>query len=260
MQKQETLSYEEQFADQSVGFSPYTLWSTGIVPAQTLLKVDSYSLACVPFQFSMRKAVLMGALSQDEIAFFQRYKGALAGLALSFQKAQDRTPIKVFCRCQVDTIGMWKGREGVGLFAFSWKPIPPDLIQILGEYHLSIERLRLQYDDLKGRSIQIGPEAAKKLGYNNYAVMTLDGVQHKLAVFSLGAGQAEFLLPLKSPDLAEGGSFSLSLAFIRYRFALKGKILKAERLPSGVQKVKAGLEFSPELVELVSEYFFSNHR
>jgi hypothetical protein len=260
MEKHETLSYEEQFKDQSVSFSPYALWNTGIAPAQTLLKVDTYNLACVPYQFGMRKAALICALSKDELVFFQRFKNALAGLALSFQQTESREAIKVFCRCQIEAIGQMKDREQFGLIICSWKPIPPDLAQILGEYFLCVERLRLQYSELEGRSVSVNAETARKLGYNNFAILTVNGEQQKLALFTLGVNRLEFLLPMKAPDLAPGTAGVFSLYFQRYRFSVKGSIESSVRLPTGVQKAKARLEFSAELVQVVTDYLFAERR
>ena len=53
MQKQEALSNEEQFGDAPLYFNSFAVHSTGIIKAQTLLRVDTYNLACVPYQFSM---------------------------------------------------------------------------------------------------------------------------------------------------------------------------------------------------------------
>lgn len=261
MVKQETLSYEEQFKNQSVNFTPHALWGTGIMTSQSLLKVDTFNLACIPYQFGMQRAILLCALSRDEIAFFQRFKGGLAGLGLSFQRPGERTPMKVFCRCIVDSIDPLKGREQFALIVLTWKPIPPDLAQILGEYLLGLDRLRLEYSDYRDRAIAVSPESARKLGYNNYAVFTVSGGEVlKLALFSLGVSGLSFLLPLRSRDLAPGTAGTFSLYFQRYRFSVKGKVESAERLPSGVQKAKASLEFSPELVQLLGEYFFSERR
>jgi len=43
MQKIETLSYEEQFKNVVVSFSPFVLNSTGIIQSQTSLKVDTFT-------------------------------------------------------------------------------------------------------------------------------------------------------------------------------------------------------------------------
>jgi hypothetical protein len=258
MQKQETMSYEEQFKDATISFSPFVLSSTGILQSQTSLKVDTYQLVCAPYQLSMTRAILLGAFSKDEVVFFQRYKNALAGLSLTVQKTTEREPRKVFCRCQIAAVGMMKGRDHVGLVICDFKPIPPDLAEILGEHLIRLERLKAEWSDYRGKSVQLNPEVSKKLGFNNYAVMTTGAEQQKLALFALAVDRVEFLMPLRSPDIAIGAKTTFNLFFQKYRFNVEGAIQAATRLPSGVQKIVASLEFSPELAEIMSTYFYAS--
>ena len=257
MLKQETLSYEEQYKDIVVSFSPFVLHSTGIIQSQTSLKVDTYTLACVPYQISMSRVVLIGAFTKDEIIFFQRFKGALAGLTLTVQGGTVKEPGKIFCRCQISAIGQMKGRDRVGLVVCDFKPIPPALALILGEHLIGLDRLRTQCGDLKDKSVPVNPESARKLGYNNFAVMAYGGEQHKLALFSLAVNRIDFLMPLRSPDVPVGAKIAISLYFRKFRFTITGKIESTLRLPTGVQKLRASIDFSPELVDLMSDYMFA---
>ncbi|HTX71869.1 MAG TPA: PilZN3 domain-containing protein, partial [Rectinemataceae bacterium] len=158
MQKQATLSYAEQFKDSVISCSPFVLRSTGIIQTQTSLKVDTYSLACVPYQLSMARAILLGALSKEEIAFFQKFKSTLAGLSLTVQPANAREPAKIFCRCQISGLGMMKGRDHVGLVVCDFKPIPPSLETILGDHMMQLERLHAERKDLQGKLVPVNPE------------------------------------------------------------------------------------------------------
>jgi len=257
MQKQETLSYEEQFKDAQVSFSPFVLRSTGIQQSQTNLKVDTYNLACAPYQLSMKGAILVGSFSKDEISFFQRFKNALAGLTMTVQRPTSRDPEKIFCRCQISAVGLMKGRENVGLVVCEFKPIPPDLAAILGEHLLFMERLKVQWQDMQDKPVQVSPESSRKLGYNNYAVMSSGGTQHKLALFTLAANRLECLMPLRSPDIAAGTEASFSLFFQKYRFNVPGKVEQSSRLPTGIQRLRASLAFSPELADILGDYFFA---
>jgi hypothetical protein len=249
------MNYEEKFAERSVSFSPQALWDTGLDPSQTSLKIDAYSLACLPYRFSMRNAVLLASITPDEAGFFQRFKGGLAGLGLAFNSHEQSSSGKIFCRCQLDTIGMMKGRDNLGLIALSWKPIPPDLALRLGRHLENEDGLRADYAAYRGRSVPVRPDTAKLIGFNNYAIMSTGGSQLKPALFSIGVDRVEFLLPLRSPDIAPGADCGFSLFFQRYRFSVKGVVESGARLPSGVLKATASLEYSPELVQLLSEYF-----
>ena len=256
MPKPGTLSLEEQFKDVMVSFTPFALASTGILQSQTFLKVDTYRLVCAPYQLSMRRAVLIGAFTPDEIAFFQRYTNTLSALSLAVQRPTAREPEKIFCRCQISGVGLMKGRDRVGLIVCDFKPIPPALAAILGEHLLDLERLKAEYKDFKDKSVMVDPASSRKLGYNNYAVLAAGGDQQKIALFSIAVNKIEFLTPLRSADLAPGLPVSFSLFFQRYRMTVPGRIERAGRLPTGVQRASAVLDFSPELCDIMSEYFY----
>jgi len=258
MQKTETMSFEEQYKDVVISFSPFVLHSTGIVQSQTSLKVDTYTLACVPYQISMTKAILIGSFTKDEVVFFQRFKGALAALSLTVQRPTAKEPEKVFCRCQISAVGLMKGRDRVGLIVCDFKPIPPALAELLGDHLLGLDRLRAQWDDFKDKAIQVNPESSRKLGYNNYTVMAVDGEQYKLALFSLAVNRLDFLMPMKSPELPVGAQVVFTLYFQKFRFSVAGKIETVSRLPTGVLRLRASIEFSPELCDLVSDYLFAS--
>jgi hypothetical protein len=258
MPKQETLGQSEEEGGSSVHFGPHGLWSTGVLPRETLLTVDSYSLACVPYQFSLRKAILLGAFSPEEIGFFARFSGGLAGLSLAFQGAADSKPSKVFCRCQIETIGPVQGRDQVALIVCQWKPIPPVLAGLLEESLRLGERLKAGYAELRDRALPVNPDTALRLGYNNYAIMTVEGRQQKLALFSVAVNRLDFLLPMSAPELAPGTAVSFSLFFQRYRFSCRGRMESCVRQQSGVQKGRASLDFCAELVQLLAEYHESH--
>jgi hypothetical protein len=257
MAKVETLSLEEQYKDALVSFSPFVLRSTGIIQSQTTLKVDTYTLVCVPYQLTMSKVILIGAFTKDEIAFFQRFTGSLAGLVISVQRPTTKEPEKIFCRCQISAIGQMKGRDGVGLIVCAFKPIPPALAELLGEHLLGLDRLKVQWEDYRRSPVQVNPESSRLLGYNNYAVMTAGGEQHKLALYSIAVDRVDFLMPMRSPDMALGAQVNFSLYFQKYRFGVAGAIESAERLPTGVQRVRASISFSPELCDIFSDYYLA---
>jgi hypothetical protein len=221
-----------------------------------VLKVDTYNLICVPYQLTMTRAVLLVALSREEVAFFQRFTNALAGLTLLVQPPTSREPNKIFCRCMITGIAAMKARDRVAIVACDFKPIPPDLAAILGEHLLRVERLRAQWSDYRDRVVAVSPDNSRKLGFNNYAVMTVGSEQHKLALFSLAVNRLDFLMPMRSPDIAIGTEATFSLYFQRFRFSVAGKIGKSTRLPTGIQRVWATLEFSAELCDVMSDYFY----
>jgi hypothetical protein len=238
-----------------LSFSPFAVQNTGIIPAQTLLKLDTYAIACIPWQFGFQRGILAASFSRDELAFFQRFKSSLAGLALAFQRPDQPEPTKIFCRCQVSAIGAMKGREELGLIVLDWKPIPPPLADILKEQLALAQRLELRRLSLKGLAVPVKPDTAKRLGYNNFAVMKVEGEQRKLALFSIAVDRLDFLMPLNVPDVAPGTAVSFTLYFLKYRFSTPGTVISSSRLPTGVQRVIASIEPPLELVHLLDDYF-----
>jgi hypothetical protein len=255
--KPETSSYQEQYKDTTIAVSPFVLRSTGIIPSQTSLKVDTYTLVCVPYQLAMSRTVLMGSFTKDEIVFFQRFKGALAGLTLMVAGGQSKEPEKIFCRCQISAVGLMKDRDRVGLIICDFKPIPPALAQILGEHLRALDRLTVAWNDFRDKPVQVNPESSSKLGYNNYAVMAFGAERCKVALYSLAVNRLDCLMPLNSPDLAAETPVAISLYFQKHRFTVTGRINAAHHLPSGVQKLRVSLDFSPELCDIMSEFFLA---
>lgn len=249
------MNTEERFGDALLSFSPFTILNTGILQAQTILKLDTYAIASIPWQFGFRRGVLAASLSREELAFFQRFRNSVAGLALAFQQAHQPEPTKIFCRCQVAAIGAMKEHEGLGLIILDWKPIPPTLGDIIAAQFSLIQRLGLRKESLKGLAVPVKPDTAKRLGYNNFAVMKRGGEQHKLALFSIAVDRLEFLMPLNSPDIEPGTEVSFTLYFLKYRFSVPGTVSSGKRLPTGVQRLVASIDAPLELVQLLDDYF-----
>lgn len=253
------MNYETQYPDSTIQFNPFAFANTGIVKAQTLLKLDTYTVIAIPFQFTMKRGILLASLSPNEVVFFQRFRGTAASLSLQVQRSDQKEPVKIFARCTLAAIGQMKDREGVALIALDWKPIPPDLAELLGGYLDLVQRLKVEAEDFRDKAILIDVAAAKRLGYNNYAVLRKNGEQFKVALFSLAANRADFLVPMRDPDRNPGEEVVLDLYFLKYRFGVTAKIATSQRLPTGVQRCRADLAFSPELIHILEDWFWSRH-
>ncbi len=242
-------------SEDTIVFSPFVIRKTGLQQTQTLFKIDAYSLICVPYQSSKEEVSLLACLSKEEVVFFQRYKGALGGLTLVFQSGASQRPLNLFARCELQGVNPMKGRDNAALLSALYRPCPQDLARILGEYRHTLMRLKAEQGDYRGREVKITPEAAKAMGYNNYSVLAAPGAQHKAALYSVSSSEADILLPMRTPDMAPGTACSLKLYFQRYQFSVPCAVKGASRQASGVQRAKLELGFSPELVEILGNYF-----
>jgi hypothetical protein len=248
-----------QFENESITVNPFATTRMGIVPGQTMVKVDSYNIVCAPYRISMKSALLMASFSREELVFFQRYSNGLAGLAMAFQQASNQPPFKIFARCVLKSITPMKTKEAIGIISVVFKPCPPDLVSFLGDYLMLLERLKVEYDDFKGKRISINPESAKLMGYNNFAELSCAGGKSKMALFGLSSDRLEFLLPVQGPELAGGMPATVKLYFQSYQFLVNAKINEVMKLPSGAQKVSADIDFSAELVDIIEKFRFAEH-
>jgi hypothetical protein len=246
-----------QFENETASITPFAQAKMGLKAGQTLVKLDTYNIVCVPYKLSMGGAVLIASFSKDELAFFQKYVNGLTGLTLVFQPGNSQTPMKIFARCFLKSVSAMKGKESIGLIEVVFKPCPPDLLSILGDYFMLLDRMKVEFEDYKGKLISINPDTAKIMGYNNYCHLTLAGAEHKVALFALASDLLNFLVPLNGPVLETGMPVQVKLFFQSFQFTVSGSIKDLTRLPNGVQKAQAAIGFSMELVSIIENFRFN---
>ncbi|MBN2874654.1 MAG: hypothetical protein JXM71_06125 [Spirochaetales bacterium] len=254
---QSQINLRSQYENVTAAITPFAQAKMGLRPGQTVVKVDTYSIICVPYRLSMNGAVLIASFSREELGFFQRFVNGLAGLTLIFQPGTSQTPMKIFARCFLRSVTPMKGRESVSLLDVVFKPCPPDLETILIDHFMLLDRLKVEYEDYKGKSISINPTSAKTMGYNNYCVVSFAGAQAKVALFALASDSLDFLVPMNGPELEQDKPVQVKLFFQSYQFTVTGILSNVTRLQNGVQKARASVQFSTELVSIIEQYWFA---
>jgi len=250
--------YLIRFPEKIVACSQYALARLGVDRSRCLLKVDDFVLLCAPLQLGFRKAILMAALSAQELVHFQRYRNGIAGLSMEFALPNRTEPLKLFVRSTIAEIGQMKGRENVGLFIVDYKSTPDDLAVILGSYLEDQEKLGTQYEDYGQTLVKMTPEIAKVMGYNQYAVAADPSGNGRIQLFALSTKSIEYLEAASARERVPGAQLAYQLFFRKYRMTVQGVVLGTSRLPSGILKTRAALSFSPELVEIMDDYWFRN--
>jgi hypothetical protein len=248
--------YQQKFASETVRFNPYAVKKMGLLPSQTLLKLEDYMLICAPYQLSMTRVILLVILTPDEINFFQQFRAKLASLTIAFQKQPAKTPMNLLIRGNLERIGPVKGKTNVCLMEVVYKSCPNDLVEIIGDYVLSFEALKTQFDNFKDRAVEIDPAVARTMRFNNY-VECLPGA-HKVParLLSLAVNRLVLELPLSTQGLGVGQPLASKLYFQTYQFPVSGKIVDGTVTDKQRRRVTCSLEFSPELVEIMDDYFF----
>jgi hypothetical protein len=250
--------YLARFSEQSIACSQYALTKLGVDRSHCSLKIDDYVILCVPFQLGFKRSLFLASLSKQELTFFQRYLNGIVGLSIAFNPDSRSEPVKFFIRCTLSTVGQMKDRENVGLFVVDFKSSPDDLVVMLGSFLEQQDRLRFQYDDYGKTMIHVTPEVSKMLGYNMYATIMSPGDPAKrIQVVNLNSKIIEHLEAAGSPVRKTGFSVAYQLFFQKYRISAAGTVETAAQLPQGIVRTVSNLSYSPELVEIIDDYWLS---
>jgi hypothetical protein len=166
-------------------------------------------------------------------------------------------PISFFIRCTLSTLSPMKGRDDVGLFALDYKVTPDELGSLLGSHLDSQEKIRLRYEDYGTDLIKMAPGTAKIMGYNLYATITEPNIAPKRIQLScINTKTIEHLEAEGSATRPPGASVAYQLYFKKYRVSVAGAVISAYILPQRLVRTQAKLSFSPELVEIIDDYWF----
>ena len=250
--------YLARFSKQSIACSQYALAKLGVDRSRCSLKIEDYMILCIPFQFGFKRSLFIASLSKQEQVFFQKYVNNIVNLSISFLQPGRTEPLNFFIRCTLTQIGQMKDRENVGLFVVDYKSTPDELVRILGGFLEFQERLRFQYDDYSNKVIRVTPDVAKIMGYNMFATVadgTPDG--RRIQVVNLHSKMLEHLEAAGSSVRIPGTRVEYQLFFKKYRLAASGIVETAVQLPQGIIRTVAKINFSPELVELIDDYWLN---
>ncbi len=246
--------YLQRFSARPVRVTPFVSRAMGISMPDTALKLDAYTILCAPFRLSMGQASMLASVTDEETGFFGRFRGTLASLSLVRHPAHAPRPVKCFGRLAFAGISKIPGRDNFALFNFDWKPCPPAIVAMLGEYFDYVDGLRVVYDSGRIKPIRIDPASTHKLGFNNFSELVAGDAAIKLATYSMSAAELDFLAPPATPNLPMGYKAELRMYFQRYRFTVDATVVATSRTQTGVLKGKLALGFAPELVEILSMY------
>jgi hypothetical protein len=138
----------------------------------------------------------------------------------------------------------------------SLKACPPDLVEIIGDYITAFEGLKSQYENFSGKAIVVDEAAAKLMRYNNYVELVRGATKARATLTALAVNSLSLRLSAAPPGLAEGEQCSAKLYFQVYQFTANGKVSVLQRGEGNQILVTLAIEFTPELIEIVDDFFF----
>jgi hypothetical protein len=249
--------YLSRFGEQTITGSQYALSKLGIDRAHCSIKIEEYLILCVPFQLGFKRSAFLATLSKQELAFFQKYVNTIVGLSISLNPDKRPEPVKFFLHCNLSTVGQLKGRDNVGLFVVDFKASPDEMITIMGNFMETQERFKTQYEDYGKTSVRMTPDVSKHMGYNMFATVTEPNMEpRRIQVYAISTKSVEHLEASGSPVRTSGTAVTYQFYFKKFHIIIGGTITGTSALPKGIIRTSANLEFSPELVEIIDEYWY----
>jgi len=256
MAKTRVQDYVEKYSDQPIRFTPYALKKTGLVPSQVFLKIEDYLLICAPFQLSLQRGIFLVVLSAQEITFFQQFQKKLCTINLTFQQTGNKKPLSFLLRGTLERIGPVKGKQNVCMMDATIKACPNDLVEIIGDYIIAFEGLKKQYENFSGKAIPVDEQSAKLMRFNNYVELVFGPARARAALTSLSVNTLSVKLAAAPPGLAQGAQCSVRMYFQVYQFTTTGTVSAMQPGEAAQVDVTISIEFTPELIEIVDDYFF----
>jgi hypothetical protein len=138
----------------------------------------------------------------------------------------------------------------------SIKACPNDLVEIIGDYIIAFEGLKKQNENFSGKAIPIDEQSAKLMRFNNYVELVLGTARARAALSTLSVNTLSLKLAAAPPGLAAGVPCSVRMYFQVYQFTTSGTVAGIERGEGSQVNVTVTIEFTPELIEIVDDYFF----
>ena len=251
--------YLARFDNQSISCNPYALTKLGIDRTNCYLKIEKYVILCAPYQLGFKRSIFMASLSMQELGFFQKYVNGLAVLSLTLNLEKRTAPVKFYIHCTLKTIGQMKGQENVGLLILDIKSCPDEMVSVMGRFMENQERTKTQYDDYGKSTIRMTPDTAKAMGYNLYATITGSNPDvTRIQIYSISSKTVEHLEAEGAPARPAGTPVNYQFFFRKYRVSVSGTITESSILPQGLVRTKSNLEYCPELVEIIDDYWYNN--
>jgi hypothetical protein len=168
-------------------------------------------------------------------------------------------PLKFFIQCTLNRIDHIEGWENSCLFVVDFKASPGEVVSILGKLMEKEEELKRKYAEYGEIKIKINPETAENLGFNSHATLTMGGTEtRRIHVLSLNSKSLEYIEAMSTPVIKTGASLIYHLTFGEKQISLPGTLSSVSQLPKGMVHIMVNLEFSPELVEIIDEYWYNS--
>lgn len=154
--------YARQYKESSITISPYIMKKIGIIKNMSLLRIDDYKLACVPYSISLSSCRLLLILSSNEQTIITGNQSGNMMLHLEFHHPNLDKEIPLFFRVNLKKFQQLNSRLNQCLLEVDLITVPQDYKEILIEYFLREEESLGIFNDPGKNSIYYKTEELLK--------------------------------------------------------------------------------------------------
>jgi hypothetical protein len=192
------------------------------------------------------------------MTFFSKYLAGNVGLSIGFasMKSKSQQSVNFFIRCVMSGLSPFKGKENIGIFELDYKTTPDDLVKMLGNFLDFQSRIKGLYNEYGKTPVKMTVDAAKTMGYNMFATLTEPtGEAKRIQVFLLSSKSLEHLEAAGGRSKAPGSQVNYQLYFKKYRVMVTGVVQGCTQLSNGLIRTISTLPYSPDIVEMLDDYW-----
>jgi PilZN3 domain len=145
--------YALQYKENSITINPYILKKIGIIKNKSLIRVDKYQLACVPYSISLTSCRLLLILSPREQTIITGNKNGNIMLHLEFIHPNLDKKVPLFVRININKFQELNSRLNQCLLDVDLLTVPQDYKEILVEYFQKDEESRTLFSNPQKNSL-----------------------------------------------------------------------------------------------------------
>ena len=239
-----------------ITFTPCAVRKTGLIRSQVFLKVAEWLLLCVPYKITLAEAVLLVVLNPEELRFFAQFRRRFCTISLAFKQPGDARQVSLVLRGGILEMNLVQKSQNVCACTVSLASVPSGLNEVLQEYARFDRSMRNCYRNMAGQAIPFESGNTALVGCGVAATLLAKGMTSSASLASMAVDELVVKLRDPLPGLREGTKCALRMSFHGNPFVVSGHVrslMPGENF--GQERIAIALDFSPEIIEIVNDYF-----
>ncbi|MFA6505612.1 MAG: PilZN3 domain-containing protein [Treponemataceae bacterium] len=137
----------ESYKDRSIRLTPVLFDRLGLVKKSIHLRVEEFSISCVPFDLSLTKASLLAFLSEREVDFFKKLPVKTNKFSVSWKSPYSTKPETFFIGCRIQTFRKPEGDSPYCFIDIEFMTAPLAFKELLVSYFVEVDEAERFYNE-----------------------------------------------------------------------------------------------------------------